>query len=111
MRPVALVALLVLTACGRSGPSDGRWLGEPVALENPAAVGSRFPHLAALGSGAMMSWLEPGAEGAFSLRAAALKQGSWSAPRTVATGADWFINWADFPSVIPVTDRFWAART
>ena len=36
--------------------------------------------------------------------------GSWSAPRTVATGTDWFINWADFPSVVPVTDQFWAAH-
>ena len=109
-RPAALVALLALAACGRSDPPDGRWLDEPVALDAPAAAGSRYPHLAALGSGAMMSWLEPGAQGAFSLRAAALEQGSWSAPRTVATGADWFINWADFPSVIPVTDQFWAAH-
>jgi hypothetical protein len=24
----------------------------------------------------------------------------WSEPRTVASGADWFVNWADVPSVI-----------
>lgn len=29
-----------------------------------------------------------------------LDQGSWSRPNTIATGTDWFVNWADFPSVI-----------
>ena len=56
---------LPLTACGRSDPPDGRWLDEPVALDAPAAAGSRYPHLAALGSGAVMSWLEPGAQDDF----------------------------------------------
>ena len=109
-RLTASVVLLTLTACGRSEPPDGSWLEEPVALDTPAPAGSRYPHLATLESGALISWLEPGAKGDFLLRAATLREGSWSAPRTVATGADWFINWADFPSVIAVTDRLWAAH-
>jgi hypothetical protein len=28
----------------------------------------------------------------------------------VIAGSDWFINWADFPSVVPVTDKVWAAH-
>ena len=29
---------------------------------------------------------------------------------TVATGADWFVNWADFPSVTPIRGDLWAAH-
>ena len=27
-----------------------------------------------------------------------LKEGVWATPKTVATGNDWFVNWADFPA-------------
>jgi hypothetical protein len=29
----------------------------------------------------------------------------WTAPRTVASGSDWFVNWADVPSVIRLADN------
>ena len=29
-----------------------------------------------------------------------LDQASWSEPNTIASGSNWFVNWADFPSVI-----------
>jgi hypothetical protein len=28
----------------------------------------------------------------------------------VARGEAWFVNWADFPSVVPIADRLWAAH-
>ncbi len=31
-------------------------------------------------------------------------------PRTVAAGADWFVNWADVPGVVPVSDTTWVAH-
>ncbi|MCA1629208.1 MAG: glycoside hydrolase [Acidobacteria bacterium] len=36
--------------------------------------------------------------------------GAWSAARTVAEGDNWFVNWADFPSVIATSDGGLAAH-
>jgi hypothetical protein len=35
---------------------------------------------------------------------------TWSEPRTIATGDDFFVNWADFPSVIEMPDGSLAAH-
>lgn len=80
-------------------------------LPAPAAPGSLAPHLAVASSGTVvMSWLEPAGEGRHALRFATLAGDRWSPARTVAEGSDWFINWADFPSVTPITDRDWVAH-
>ena len=34
----------------------------------------------------------------------------WRAPKVIARGDDWFVNWADFPSVVPIDDDTWAAH-
>jgi hypothetical protein len=48
-----------------------------------------------------MSWLEPVANtDRAALRFARLRGGAWSTPRTIAERDDFFINWADFPSVV-----------
>ena len=71
-----------------------------IALE--AGEGSAQPHLEVDPAGAVaLSWLEP-AENGTALRLSTTTGEAWSAPTTVATGADWFVNWADFPSVTPV---------
>jgi hypothetical protein len=58
----------------------------------------------------VLSWLEPGSPtGRTRLRVAVLSGEAWSAPRTVAEGTGWFVNWADVPGVVPVTDTTWAA--
>jgi len=48
-------------------------------------------------------------EGRFSLRFA-LKEGEgWSPPRVIAEGANWFVNWTDFPSMVTLPDGSLAA--
>jgi hypothetical protein len=53
-----------------------------------------------------LTWVEPGAaRGQHVLKLAQRRpEGEWSAPVVVAEGADWFVNWADFPSVATMTD-------
>jgi hypothetical protein len=104
-----LLLLACLTAC-RAPDRQEHWLDTAIELPVPAAAGSRYPHLAPLAGGAVMSWLEPLAGGGFALRYSAWTAGAWMAPGTVASGSDWFINWADFPSVVPVSGRVWAAH-
>jgi ribonuclease BN (tRNA processing enzyme) len=89
-------AILILSAC--SEPESG-----PIP-------GSAEPHLAPGPDGSViMSWLEAQGE-ATALRYSLLSGGEWSKPRTIASGDNWFVNWADFPSVVAIDDDLWAAH-
>ncbi|MCC5023117.1 MAG: copper-binding protein [Candidatus Synoicihabitans palmerolidicus] len=71
------------------------------ALPLNAAPGSTTPAIASAYDGSLyVSWIEPLANNAgHTLRLAQFdhEADSWAAPRTVAAGADWFINGADTP--------------
>ena len=123
MRASALVArggarraILLLAALGAcSGPPAPPPL---VAREigSPAAPGSGEANLAVAPDGAfVLSWIEPAGEGRHALRFARLEGGAWSAPRTIASGEGWFVNWADFPALAFVPDgtvfAHWLAKT
>ena len=82
----------------------------PQALQSPAGPNSGQSHLAITTSGqVVMSWVESATESA-TLKFATLNGTGWSEPHTVAQGADWFVNWADFASVTPITETLWAAH-
>ncbi len=101
---------VLLGGCARSNPSAD-WLGEPVPATLAAAPGARYPHLSGPPGGPIVvSWLEPAAGDAYELRFAAWQDRDWSEPRVAALGVDWFVNWADFPSVVPVAPDFLAAH-
>jgi len=73
--------------------------------------GSAEPNLAATPKGELLlSWIERRAEGGHRLRfARQAKDRPWSAPRTIAEGSDWFVNWADFPAMRALEDgSLWA---
>ncbi len=103
-----VVALgLLMFGCGESIAPD-----EPVAtrLDGPAGPESGQPQLQVAGDSAVwLSWVAPTDSG-HALRYAALADEAWSPTRTVATGADWFVNWADLPSVVPLPEGRAAAH-
>ena len=75
-----------------------------------AGEGSAEPHLAKSTEGAVvMSWLEPSGDGV-ALKWSQMEDAKWSDPVTVASGSNWFVNWADFPSVEPINGDLWAAH-
>ncbi|MEJ2604578.1 MAG: sialidase family protein [Gammaproteobacteria bacterium] len=101
---------LLLPAVGT--PSDAGFFPYSLiqTIPSPAGEDSGQPHLAVAPDGTVvLSWLEPAGAG-HGLWFATLDAGDWSAPRQVARGDDWFVNWADFPSVVPITDEVWAAH-
>ena len=68
-------------------------------LPSPTAPGSAEPNLTVAPDGRVyLSWLEPSETG-HALRFAILSGTTWSAPRTIRAGTDFFVNWADFPSL------------
>ena len=104
---VLVTALLALSACSKPHAGD-RNPHEP--LPDVAAAGSAEPHLAAgPDGGVIMSWLEKDG-GGVALRYSVLDGDTWSPVATVASGDDWFVNWADFPSVVAIDEALWAAH-
>jgi hypothetical protein len=80
-------------------------------LQSPTAPGSGQPNSAVSPDGRVhLSWIERLGEGRFSLRFSTMEKGGWSAPRTIAEGANWFVNWADFPSMVALPDGSLAAH-
>jgi hypothetical protein len=57
----------------------------------------------------VLSWVEP-VDGGHRLMYAVYEPGGWKAPRQAAAGTDWFVNWADFPSVVSLPDGRMAAH-
>jgi hypothetical protein len=106
--PIALLALAV-PACRNSDRTD-EWLGTVTDIGNPAGSGSRYPHLATTADGAVLSWLQPTAADGYALQHSSWRAGAWSPVDNVASGEGWFVNWADFPSVVPLSPRTWAAH-
>jgi hypothetical protein len=81
-----------------------------VKTNNLVGNGARLPRLASLPNGeVLMSWVEPVGE-QHALKFAKLNNGHIVSHGEVATGANWFINWADFPSVVPITESFWLSH-
>ena len=84
-------------------------------MASPAGLGSAEPNLAVGSEGRLyLSWLEPTDSG-HALRFATHSGDRWSLPRTIRVGRDFFVNWADFPSIEVLDDRrlavHWLQRT
>lgn len=79
--------------------------------DSPATGDSREPELTTTPDGrVILSWVEKLGEKRYALRMATRDQASWSESRTVGEGENWFVNWADFPSVISLKDGSLAAH-
>lgn len=77
---------------------------EAVRLEPPAGASSAWVDLAALEDGSLaLSWVDRD-EDSVSLTFSVLDGEVWGAPTRIATGSDWFVNWADTP-VLGATRR------
>ena len=117
---VVMVGLLVF-GCNRSStdPSSSRNPSAPVvdqalvirAGDSPTDGDSREPELSATHDGRIiLSWVEKIGDKRYALKTAAQGGKGWSETRTVAEGENWFVNWADFPSVIVLQDGSLAAH-
>lgn len=97
-----LAALLVATGCQSGGSSSAV---SATLFSAPASAGSGQPRLHAEDGGPVwLSWVEPVEDEGHALRYATLKDTSWTEPRTAARGENWFVNWADVPSLRPLPD-------
>jgi hypothetical protein len=107
--PVLLAATLSwLVACSETAPPQA---ARPTEIPSPAGPGSQVPRLTKAADGDVwMSWLEAAEGDEQALTAARLGEDGWSDPITIARGSDWFVNRADFPSLIVGADGAMAAH-
>jgi hypothetical protein len=81
------------------------------AAQSPTDGDSREPELTSTPDGrVILSWVEKIGDKQYALRTAVRDHTAWSEPRTVAEGENWFVNWADFPSVVALRDGSLAAH-
>jgi len=96
MRAIGIVLLL---ATAEAVALQTPFALSPQTIATPAAADSAQPQLSVSPRGVLLSWIERNGDLAtlkFSERTAT----GWSPARTVASGRDWFVNWADVPSVL-----------
>lgn len=100
-RAALAIAGCALVACAGDSTTRGPLV---VSTESvPATEGAQFPNLAEDADGeALMIWYEPASGDTIALRVARRRaDGTWTDVRDVARRTDFWVNWADFPSVAP----------
>jgi hypothetical protein len=93
-----MLRVLLLFLCASAAHSQVVTMIDP-----PAGAGAGEPFVSSTKNGVLLSWLEPAGE-RVALRFARFRNGRWSEPRTIAERADFFVNWADFPSIVSASD-------
>ena len=107
---IILILLSALNGCNNENLSSGP-IGEIISVPSPAGASSGEVNLFATDDGrALLSWIEPRIEKQHSLRFSAWETGRWSQSQIIAEGDHWFVNWADFPSLISVGGDWFSAH-
>lgn len=109
---VAAVAVTGLAALAMSEVTHGSSLPalRVDSLASPAGPGSAEPNMTVGADGKVyMTWLEP-ADSGHALRFAVHDGAGWSPARTIVARRDFFVNWADFPSLEVLDGRRLAAH-
>lgn len=97
---VSLASLGALALVGANVQSREVASSSSSVIETPAAPDSGMYSLAAGADGhTYLSWIETSPDKTATLRFARLDGRTWGPARTVASGRDWFVNWADHPSL------------
>ncbi|RNF83753.1 sialidase family protein [Montanilutibacter psychrotolerans] len=125
----AVVIAVVVSGCNRTPSVDDApapptlqpaVAAPPIRIEPwrlPVGQGAAQPDLVATSDGRLLlSWIESrGDDDAavhtlqFASLDATAATATWSAPRTIAQGRDWFVNWADTPHIAVTADgALWA---
>jgi hypothetical protein len=114
MKPLMLAVALSagLGAVSATQMSSGNWADwrpTMVPVTAPSGVNSAQPQMTVSPRGILLSWIERAGTRA-TLKFAERTPTGWSPATTVAAGDDWFVNWADVPSVLRLDDGTLAAH-
>jgi hypothetical protein len=110
-RPVlgAVAVAVALGVVDVARPAGDQWRVSIEPVASPAALASAQPQLSVQGARATLSWIESQGARAI-LKFAERTATGWTEPRTVSSGDNWFVNWADVPSVTRRADGMLVAH-
>ncbi len=92
-----IALLLLLTSCNKNSAIQ--------EMNTPCKMGGE-PNLHISKQGqAFLSWIEYLNDTTDVMAFATLEANTWSAPKIVAKGSNWFVNWADFPSLVTTNNN------
>ena len=92
-----LVLITLLTYCTQPQQEEASQ-PEIVSLASPTNTNSSLPHLIkGEDNNLYMSWVEKNDSNWVDFKYAQLMDEVWSEPKLIASGNDWFVNWADYP--------------
>ena len=107
LKPVLLAAVglagFIVSDATVQPPSDPVWPLRVEPTASPAGADSAQPQLSVSSRGVLLSWIEQAGARA-TLQFAERTPAGWLPARVVASGTDWFVNWADVPSVVRLAD-------
>lgn len=93
------------------GASRAAPVGELRPIDPPVGDSSAQPQLSVTSDGdVLLSWLAPAGAGRTRLRFSVFSDGRWSDANTVVEDTGFFVNWADVPSVVRLSDGRLAAH-
>ncbi|MCM4167195.1 hypothetical protein KCTC52924_02775 [Arenibacter antarcticus] len=98
------LALIILSASCNFGDKK---IKQPTAekkelvhyITSPAGTESSLPSLFTDKDKAILSWVDKVNDSMARLNYSHLIDGVWQQPKEIIQGADWFVNWADFPMI------------
>ena len=96
----AFVLIATLVSCTNNSNETNKSKDlSVIMLSSPAGDSCAEPFLFTDSKGSVyLSWVEKkGKQG--SLKFSILEKGNWSEPVTMASGKNWFVNWADYPVI------------
>ena len=111
---IALILAGCASACGGGGSSETAkpaatvatppaWTLKVDPLALPVAMRSNAPQMTVSSRGVLLSWIEP-ADKTASLKFAERTPSGWSEAKQVASGSNWFLSYADMPTVMRLRD-------
>ena len=101
-------AALMLAGCAE--PLVPPEFSQPVPLSLPSGPASEGPRLSTGTDGQLaLSWMERGEQGG-TLRFTTLQNDKWQGATDVVADSGMFVNWADVPSVVPLSGDNWLAH-
>ena len=106
------IGSVVFLESARAAQQETPELQEPITfLETPSSLHSAEPNLNTSPEGDVyLTWISKAGTNRASLHMARLEGQHWSAPIKIASGSNWFVNWADFPTLSPGADGHMAAN-
>jgi hypothetical protein len=100
---VFAVVMLALSERRTVTASGAPWSPATTHVDSPAGEPSAQPQLTVSARGVLLSWIERAGARA-TLKFAERTATGWTPAQTAASGDDWFVNWADVPSVLRLDD-------